>query len=314
MPMSAGADRATIRDALARGNLVLGKIAPILGHLLSTQDHSLFSDEIVARVRGMLHDLAFQMLRGQAEATGHAGREEFAARHGGELAERFQASPALLGHCHALALEWQLARRMEDIYALDPVLSPMVQQLIASSDSAVASTAMAALAAQARFAQSQRRMELPLGELSGDLLHETLLAWRSYNGDKRSDALTRAEAKIRSNFDESAGRLALFARLVAGMGPEANAALAIDDAGVAIFLAALSALSGQSRELAAISTNEQQSARLALGLRAAGLATNDIEAELLRIHPGADPIRGLDEVSAGEAKQMLAEGGSRGIA
>lgn len=314
MPMSAGADRATIRDALARGNLVLGKIEPILGHLLSTQDHSLFSDEIVARVRGMLHDLAFQILRVQAEATGHAGREEFAARHGGELAERFQASPALLGHCHALALEWQLARRMEDIYALDPVLSPMVQQLIASSDSAVASTAMAALAAQARFAQSQRRMELPLSELSGDLLHETLLAWRSYNGDKRSDALTRAEAKIRSNFDESAGRLALFARLVAGMGPEANAALAIDDAGAAIFLAALSALSGQSRELAAISTNEQQSARLALGLRAAGLAANDIEAELLRIHPGADPIRGLDEVSAGEAKQMLAEGGSPGNA
>lgn len=313
-PMPAGSAGETLRDALARGDAVIGKIAPILGHLLSTQDHSLYSDEIVARVRGMLHDLAFQILRNQAEATGHAGREEFAARHAGELAEHFQSSVALLRHCHALALEWQFAQRIEGLYALDPVLSPLVQQLIASPDSAIASAAMAALAAQARFAQTQRRMELPLRELPGDLLHETLLSWRAFNGDKRSDALTRAEAKVRDNFDEGEGRLALFARLIASMGRETDDGLSIDRAGTAIFLSALAALSGQSRELAAIATHEQQSARLALGLRAAELSAHTIEAQLLRIHPGADPLRGLDEVSSAEARQMLSAHADQGIA
>ena len=38
-----------LRRALAQGDKALGRIGPILGHLLSTRDQSLFSDELVAR-------------------------------------------------------------------------------------------------------------------------------------------------------------------------------------------------------------------------------------------------------------------------
>ena len=58
---------------------------------------------------------------------------------------------------------------------IDPVLTGLVQELIASQDSGVSALAMQALAAQSRFVQSQRRMELPLGELPGDLFHKALL-------------------------------------------------------------------------------------------------------------------------------------------
>ena len=48
--------RELVQDALKRGCGSLAKASPILGFLLSTQDQSLFSDEAVARVRGMLTD------------------------------------------------------------------------------------------------------------------------------------------------------------------------------------------------------------------------------------------------------------------
>ncbi|QPD00085.1 hypothetical protein [Qipengyuania soli] len=304
---------AALRDELAQGNAMLARVAPILSHLLATPDHSLFSDELVARIRGMCHDMAWQILRAQAEATGEKGRDAFADRHGEDLAEHFFASPAILSHCHALALEWQLSERMEQQYGIDPVLSPLLQELIASPESSQASAAMAALATQARFAQAQRRMELPLAELPGDLFHALLLAWRTFNGQRRSDAMIRAEAKLRNGYDESTNRLALLARLVSGMADDATAALDVTGAGVALFLTALGARSGQSRGMAVLSTNEKQVLRLALGLRAAGLSREQLEVEVMRLHPQADPQRAIGEITASEAAQLLAEAGSLGV-
>ena len=315
VPEAGGQSRtAALRDELSRGNAMLARVAPILSHLLATPDHSLFSDELVARIRGMCHDMAWQILRAQAEATGEKGRDAFADRHGEDLADHFFSSPAILSHCHALALEWQLSARFEQQYGIDPVLSPLLQDQIASADSSQASAAMAALATQARFAQAQRRMELPLAELPGDLFHEMLLGWRAFNGQRRSDAMIRAEAKLRNGYDESANRLALLARLVSGMGEGAVAALDVANAGVALFLSALAARSGQSRPMAVLSTNEKQVLRLALGLRAAGMERSDMEAQVLRFHPQADPPRTIGEVSRAEAAQLLAESGSLGVA
>lgn len=314
VPDAAERDRAAeLRTALAGGNAVLARVTPILEHLLSTPDHSLFSDELVARIRGMCNDLAWQILRAQAEATGEAGREAFADKHGEALAQHFFTSPRILSHCHALALEWQLATRMEAQYGLDPVLSPMLQSLIASQDSGQASAAMGALAAQARFAQSQRRMELPLAELPGDLFHELLLGWRSFYAERRSDAMIRAEAKLRNAYDESSARLALLARLVAGLGEAAARALDIEEAGVALFVSALAAKSSQSRNLAILSTNEKQVARLALALRGCGLSAAEANSQILRLHPQCEPQAGLDALTPAEAKQWLAEAGTMGI-
>lgn len=299
----------SLRDALLQGDAMLAGIGPILGHLLSAPDHSLFSDEIVARVRGMLSDLARQILRLQAEATGERGSDAFAERHGAALADHFQTCPALLSHCHALALEWQLTDRLKAQAGLDPVLSPLFQRLIGASDSASSSAAMAALAAQARFVQGQRRMELALAELPVDLLHETLVAWRGYCGETGSDAVARAETRIRQSYDESAGRLALFARLVSG--PKGQEALVIEEAGAALFFSALAARSGQSRELAVLSSHERQAVRLALGLRAAGLEPERIDEVLLSLHPSAAPLAGLEEIEQVEARDLLADAANR---
>jgi hypothetical protein len=308
------AGQESLREALARGNTTLARIGPILSHLLATPDHSLFSDELVARIRGMCHHLAWQVLRAQAEAGGQSGREAFADRHGEALAEHFFGSPALLAHCHALALEWQLTERLESQYGLDPVLSPLVQELIAAEDSGLASTAMAALTAQARFAQTQRRMELPLSELPGDLFHDLLMGWRAFSGQLRSDAMIRAETKLRNVFDEGAGRISLLSRVVVGMGGSALQALDIDRAGAALFLSALAARSGQTRVAAVLSTNHQQTARLALGLRSTGLESAEVERQVLRLDPQAVPPREISALPPEDARRLLAESGLGGAA
>ncbi len=307
-------DHEDLREDLARGNAMLARIGPILSHLLATPDHSLFSDEIIARIRGMCQHLAWQVLRAQAEAAGQAGREPFAERHGEALAEHLLGSPGLLAHCHALALEWQLTEKLETQYGHDPVLSPLVQELIAAQDRGLASAAMASLTAQARFAQTQRRMELPLAELPGDLFHDLLMSWRAYSGQLRSDAMIRAETKLRNAFDEGAGRLSLMARVVAGMGADWPRALDIDRAGAALFLTALAARTGQSRVAVVLSTNHQQTTRLALGLRGAGLASAEVERQILRLDPRALPPREIAEMQIDEARQLLGETVSGGVA
>ncbi len=286
MPSSSEAPvEAMLRDELARADIVLGTIGPVLDHLLANHDHSLFSDEIVSRVRGMVGDLARQMLSAQAEAAEIPDPRGFAERGHAALSTALLTVERLVAHCHVLALEWQLTARLEARHALDPILSPLLQALIASDDAPTASTAMAALAAQARFVQRQRRMELPLGELPADLFHQVLTIWLEQVADDDVPAATQAAAALRDDYDESAGRLGLLARLVHTMGAGALAALSISHAGSAIFLTALAEASRQTRDMLVIATNDRQLVRLALALRAAGLKQKAIEEQFLTIHP-----------------------------
>lgn len=298
-----------LRDALSRGDTMLARSGPILSHLLSDADRSLFTDEIVARIRGMLTDLAKRLLRVQADATGSRARDEFVAQQLGGLTQALVASPALVSHCHALAIEWLAIARLEETASLDPVLSPMLQDLIGHDDPAIASTAMATIAAQTRFTRAQRRLELPLAELTGDLFHDLLLSWREYNHAELSSALERAEVRLREGYDEAGGRTALLSRMVSALGKDAQDALFLDRAGIPLFVTALSARTGQSRDLAAFALNEGQSARLALGLRAAGMKVPDVERQLLRIHPDSIPPAELDQIGTREAAQMIGQSG-----
>jgi len=297
---------AILRDELLRGDIVLGTIGPVLGHLLANHDHSLFSDEIVSRVRGMIGDLARQMLAAQAEAADAADPRGAAEAHGPGLTTALLAEERLVQHCHALALEWQLTARLEARNAIDPVLSPLLQALVASDDAGTASTAMAALAAQARFVQRQRRMELPLGELPADHFHQALTIWLERVEADDAQAAMRAAAALRDSYDESAGRIGLLGRLVHTMGAGALAALSISHAGAAIFLSALASASHQERELAIIATNDQQLARLSLSLRAAGLKPKAIEEQFLYIHPEVALPEGFDTLRADRAQALLA--------
>ncbi len=295
-----------LRDELAHGDALVGTIAPILRHLLANDDHSVFGDEIIARVRGMLSNVASQLLdtvftvQGSGERAAH-DPDQIAA-----LSNSFVAHGGFLAHVHGLALEWQLTERLHGRLGLDPVLSPLLQALIASSEPATASKAMALLAAQARFSQGQRRLQLPLSELPGDLLHAALLTLRNHAGAVSETEIDAADRLLRSNHDEARSRLGLIARLVTGMGGGATAALSISHAGVAMFLSALALASGQDRDLAILATNEGQLARFALAMRAAGLRTPAITEQFVALHPTVDLPEGFDALGADHAAAMLA--------
>jgi hypothetical protein len=253
----------------------------------------------------MVEDIARQLLHALAAAAGVETPEDFVGGQTDALAEALLGNAALLNHLHALTIEWQLAERLHSRNGVDPVLSPLLQALIASTDPDTAAAAMTALAAQARFVQSLRRMELALTELPGDLFHGALVAMRTMAGAADNAGAEIAEASLRANFDESRSRLGLLSRLVTGMGGGAIAALSIDHAGAAIFLTALSIGSGQDRDLTILSTNDRQLARLALALRAAGLKPGAVEEQFVYLHPEVALPEGFEQLRADRAAALL---------
>jgi hypothetical protein len=184
----------------------------------------------------------------------------------------------------------------------------LLQALIASSEPAVATSAMALLASQVRFIQTQRRMQLPLAELPGDLLHAALVSMRGQTGDEPEDRAIAAQAEqsIRTNFDEARSRLGLISRLVSGMGGGATAALSVSHAGVSIFLSALAIASGQDRDMTVLATNESQNARLALALKASGLRLEAIEEQFGALHPSVTLPGNFAELGSDSAAALLA--------
>ncbi len=313
IPASSGASATAIPSPLAeeiaaaRG--AVANAVPILRHLLRSDDSSIFSDEIVARVRGMFVDVARQLVVALAEAAGHSEPEGWAHQAADELAQVLVENPAFLEHFHALALEWQWTVKLERSRALDPVLPPLLQSRMADPDGQASASAMTLLAAQARFCQSQRRMQLPLGELPGDLVHIALVTLRAHVGlDATADAYALiAERSVRAGIDESRSRLAQMSRVLDAMGGTALAALDVDKAGVALFLTALARGSGLSREAAIMATVDSQLPRFLLALRACGLAPAAVAAAALAFHPDAILPQGYAELSPGDAAALLGE-------
>jgi hypothetical protein len=297
-----------LRDELVHGDALIGTIAPILRHLLASDEHSVFSDEVIARVRGIMEHVASQLLDARATAAGLDERPEHRRDEIEALKDGFVAHGGFLSHVHALAMEWQLAERLHARLALDPVLTPLLQALVASSEPTVAANAMALLAAQARFVQNQRRMQLPLNELPGDILHAALIGLRTLAGENEQAQVHAADAErtIRANYDESRSRLGLIARIVAGMGGGASAALSVTHAGVAIFATALAMASGQSRDMAVLSTNEGQLGRFALALRASGLRQDAVVEMFASLHPDISLPEGFETLGPDRAAALLA--------
>lgn len=295
-----------IRDDLHDADAMIDAAGPMMRHLLANDDRSLFSDETVARVRGMCRDLAIQLLFALAEAAGEEDRETFAYAHGRRVEDALCQQSALLSHIHGLALEWQLGERLQRQHGFDPVVSPLLQSLIASSEAATAAAAMGALAAQARFIQQQRRMELPLRELPGDLFHIAIATMRLHAADLPDEIIAAAEARLKETFDEAAGRLGLMSRLVTGMRGGVIAALSIAHAGSALYLTALSAASGQSRELTTLSVNQGNAVRHALALLASGVKPKDAMNQLETVCNDTLLPAGLDQIDAERAAALLA--------
>jgi hypothetical protein len=292
-----------LRDDLVEGDAVLASTRSILRHLLANRDQSLFCDEVIARVRGMVGNVAYQLLFSTAEVAQALDPARMASEAQDELAALIMEDTAFLSHAHAITLEAQMADQLQQRTGIDGVLSPLVQELAASSDPQVAAGAMRVIAAQARFLQHTRRMELPLNELPGDLFHKALVLLRNYLPDDA--AAETAESRLRADYDETAGRLGQISRLVMSLGARATRALAVDHAGLALFATAVGMASGQDRNLAILSLGENQLARLALALRAGGLNQAAVEEQFVYLHPNAVLPEGFDAVTPERAVSLL---------
>jgi hypothetical protein len=299
-----------LREELAQGDATISTAAPILRHLLVNEDRTLFSDDVVAHVRGMMTDLARQLLHAEAEATQIADHSAFLAEREDALAAELIDEPALLAHVHAVTLEAKLALQLQARCNIDAVLSPLLQELVAAKDDILAGSAMAVIAAQARFMQDHRRMSLPLRELPGELFHKALLTLRAHvGGEERSATVERA---LRKDYDEAHSRLGLLSCLVMRMGKAAPRALDIDSSGPAIFATALTMASNQVRDLTVVSLSNRQFARLALALRAAGLKQPEVDEQFLLLHPGISLPAGFEALSPDRASLLLASSRARG--
>ena len=118
--------------------------------------------------------------------------------------------------------------------------------------------------------QHQRRMELPLQELPAELFHTATKLLRTHGTDF-PQAAEQLRDRLRDEYDESARRIGQVTRLLMTLGPKAKRALSVDHAGLSVFATALSMASEQERDVVILSLGENQCARLALSLRAAGL-------------------------------------------
>ena len=316
-PIPRDAVEALLRQALVRADNTRAGVAPILAHFLAEKPGALFPQSVIARIRAMLTDLARQLVQA-AQGDPLAPVEEGLP---GRLSASLGDCPSLIRHLHAVALEWHASEVLATRLGLDPVLPPLIQALIASDEAEMAATAMHLLAAQARFGQQARRMQIAVGELPGDVLHDVLLVLRVHlavlaeeGGGNEALAETiaaQAEAHIRASYDESATRLGLCARIITGLGNGALAALDLPHAGLALFISALAISSAQTRDICVLATQEGQTTRLILGLRACGLKNESVAAALDVLQPGAALPADFATITADRAVAILARVGER---
>lgn len=299
-----------LRDALARGDRSLAGVAPVLTHLLASPGFSLVNEAIVARLRGMLGDIARQIL---IAGTGGDPISMPDATQIDRFAEHLADDSAILSHLYATAMEGHFCERLDTRQTIDPVLSPLMQELIASDQPSMAELAMSAMAAQSRFIQSQRRMEHRVTELPAELFHLVLRRSAIYLRDQVSDRSASGVQLLKRSYDESATRVGLLSRIVTRMGNSARAALEINHAGMALFASALAHMARQPRELAVLACHERQGARLALSLRAAGQEPEQIARQVAILETGERLPAGLEDIAPDRAVAILGHSPARGV-
>ncbi|MCK0128300.1 hypothetical protein [Erythrobacter sp. F6033] len=268
-----------LADELALADRALRGVPPVLTHMLASSRQTLVSDAIVARLRGILTSLSAQLIAAMNETAKPIDNGQAID----QLTDLLAGDSVVLSYCYALAMEAHLTERLEHRASIDPVVSLLLQELIASDNPQTAELAMTALAAQSRFIQSQRRMDLPLSELPADLFQTVLKRWEKQH--KNDPKVADASKRLKAQYDEGATRVGLLARLISSMKGGAIAALELEHAGLGLFVTALSMLSKQPRELSILACHEQQTARLVLSLRAAGASAASIERQFLILEP-----------------------------
>ncbi|MEW9853984.1 hypothetical protein [Novosphingobium sp. M1R2S20] len=289
----------SLRATLAQGDAVAGTVQPVLNHLLAGPDASLFGEEILARMRGMLSHLGAQLL----DVPGSGVRSGDPACTAAVIAALRQKSE-VLSHLHALALEWQITERLLQEFAIDPITPPLLQSLLTSQEVATRELAAKFLGSQARWCQAQRRMQLPLAELPQDVLDSALAAsYAALPVDSRSFAPEHQAPVI---YRREASRIELAGRLLTSISNPTIDPFDVGQGGVALFMTTLALASGQARDRLCLSAHESQMVRLALALRAAGLSGDEIERQLFILVPNSVLHHGFGKITSDQAASLLA--------
>ncbi len=299
--------------ALARCDEALGSATPVLRHLVSNSESSLFHEEVLARVRGMLDHLGTQMLRRYLDAAGRRPDERIPLDRLDALVVALANDQALLSHLHSLAIEWRTTQRFTERRSAEMVLTPLIQELVGADERETAQLAMALLTAQARFAQHARRLQVELKELPGDLLNVCLKTMRKVM-DNRAQTRRDVQLAIRQmqeEYDEASTRLGL-ANLIVSSGKIRDAALDPEHAGIPLFATALAQACGLRRDIVVLGIAEGQAPRLGLMLRAAALDQRRVERTVLLVHPEARLPAGLAAIDRHTAADLLSRGSAAG--
>lgn len=303
-PMPDSDVQAILRDELARGDLALVGAGPLLAHLLLQSGTPLVNEALVARVRGMLEGLARQLAVTVSSGSAEPVDKDWADIVT-DLAEELANLADLRAFCLSTALEAYLAQKLQRRHSIEPLLTPLLQELIAADDTEQAELAMQAMAAQSRFLQAQDRMTLPLNELPAEQFHAVLATWQDFARKKNRDLRLQAIEKLRQDYDEGATRVALFTRVISKMRGGELAALELDHAGLSFFVSALSRISDQSRNLAISACHESQGARLALALRCASLTVEQIQRQFDLLGHDQSVPEDIEQILPDEAHQLL---------
>lgn len=307
--MSQFGDRTTeeiLSDALTRGDAALASNGAILRHLLHNDDQSMFTDEIVARVRGMIQHIARQLLRAQIDADQNGDSFALSEAALERLTGILTSNGALLGHVHALALEYRLCDRLQFRLRLDPVMPPMTSELRARGGEGAAGI-MHLISAQARFCQDQCDMELPLVELPERLFHSVLIAQQMQAAEPDQNVLAIAHARLRGVYESHTNRHALLLQAVAIARAAEQDLFNVAHAGVSVFLSGLAQATRQVREHVVLAAFDRRMTRLALSLRAAGVPQEKVAVQFACFHPDAAVPREYDMVDAHQAALILAQ-------
>lgn len=291
-----GAD--PLRVAMAHDARDLAGVGPVLRYLVTSEDNGLFGEEPVARTRGMVESVGFELLRALDDVA--------QADRATPLFEALVSTPGLVEHCHVMALEAQLTEQLSE-RGIDSLLPPLVQARIGAADPVIASLAMSLMAAQTRFLRRHQRMELGLSELPVDLLHGCITTAEAQLGSSAEAAL----AAIRANYDERRGRLAILAQLGLGLGDAFAASLDPAQAGFALFATAISLVTGVVRDAVVLAAANGRPLRLAMLLALAGLEPSARERAMLCLNPDARLPRRWLEIGAEEAAELLGHGDGR---
>ena len=299
-----------LREELARGNRARASVVPVFAHFLDSEGPSLFNDAIIAVMRGQLEHLTRQLLAATLSDTNSAAPETVVRQ---ALSNRLAGDATVVDHVYSVALEGLIAKNLEQNCAIDPVLSPLLQELIASDNAAIAEIAMSVLAAQSRFSLNHTRMELPLGELPFEVFVRTVEHGEAAANDADVAVGNEALAKLKSDYDEGTNRIGLLARLTSAMRGGAVAGLDLAHAGLGLFASSCASLLSLEREHAVFACHEGQTVRLALMLKAAGLNGAASERQIALLGGTKAIPGGLEAISQAYARDMLAAHLQQGV-